>query len=292
MNSQETTIAKVRRVTWAGMAVNVAIAALKGVGGIVWSSQALIADAVHSLSDLVTDFAVILGVRYWAAPADEEHPYGHGKIEALVTLFIAMALAVVAYELSVHAVKSLLAAQHSVPGAAAFYLAVISVVAKEVLFQWTRRVARHVGSPALEANAWHHRSDALSSIPVAIAIAIARFWPNLAWIDAVGAILVAIFILHVVWEIARPALQELVDAGIDDKSTAVEALARTIPGVVAVHKVRARRYGGAFSADLHVHVDPSLSVSQGHDIGHAVSDALLASDLRVTDAVVHVEPAE
>jgi len=288
----EEKIKDVRRVTYAGMVVNIAIAALKGVGGLAFSSQALLADAVHSLSDLVTDIAVILGVRYWSAPADEEHPYGHGKIEALVTLFIAFALLFVAYELAAQAIKSLVRGELAVPGASAFYLALASVVLKEGLFRWTRRVARKVGSPALEANAWHHRSDALSSIPVAVAVAVARLWPSLAWVDAAGAILVALFILHVAWEIAYPALQELVDASIDDKSIAVEKLAKSVPGVVDVHKVRARRYGGAFSADLHVHVDRTLSVVAGHDIGHAVQDVLLKSDLGVTDAVVHIEPAD
>lgn len=282
----------IRKVTYAGMAVNVVIAVLKFVGGIAWNSQALIADAVHSASDMITDVAVIVGVKYWDAPADEEHPYGHGKIQALVTLFIGLMLAIVAFELGKHAVESFLEGDKGRPGMIAFAVAVVSVVLKEWLYRWTRAVAKRVKSPALEANAWHHRSDALSSVPVAAAVAVARIWPSLAWVDAAGAILVSGFILRVAWEIAYPALQELVDAGIDDKSAAVERLAKTVPGVIDVHKVRARRYGGAFSADLHVHVDPRLSVVEGHDIGHAVQDALLNSDLCVTDAVVHVEPAE
>ena len=258
------------------MAVNIAIAVLKGCAGVAFSSQALFADAVHSLSDLVTDIAVVLGVRYWTAPADERHPYGHGKIEALVTLFIAIVLVVVSYELGAHAIRSLVSGEMSVPGLPALYVALASVVSKEWIFRWTRRVARAVKSPALEANAWHHRSDAISSIPVAI---------------AVGAILVALFILRVSWEIAHPALQELVDAEIGDKSSEVAALARTVGGVVGVHKVRVRRYGGAFVADLHVHVKADLSVAEGHAIGHDVSSALLSSDLGVVDAIVHVEPA-
>jgi len=292
MTSENNTVHEVRRVTYAGMAVNIAIAVLKGCVGVVFSSQALFADAVHSLSDLVTDFAVVFGVRYWSAPADEEHPYGHGKIEALVTLFIAIALVVVAYELGAHAIRSLASGESSVPGLPALFVALISVASKEWLFRWTRRIARKVASPALEANAWHHRSDAISSIPVAVAVVVAHVWPSLAWVDAVGAVLVALFILHVAWGIAYPALQELVDAEIGGKSAAVEALARNVAGVVEVHKVRVRRYGGAYVADLHVHVDAGLSVAEGHRIGHDVSDALLASDLGIVDAVVHVEPAE
>ena len=290
--TEEKTVHEVRRVTYAGMAVNVAIAALKGCAGVVFSSQALFADAVHSLSDLVTDVAVVLGVRYWAAPADEKHPYGHGKIEALVTLFIAIALVVVSYELGAHAVRSLMSGASAVPGLPALFVALVSVASKEWLFRWTRRVARRVGSPALEANAWHHRSDAISSVPVAVAVVVAHAWPALAWVDAAGAVLVALFILHVAWELAHPALQELVDAEIGDRSAAVAEVARKVAGVVDVHKVRVRRYGGSYAADLHVHVDGGLSVAEGHAIGHDVSDALLASDLGIVDAVVHVEPAK
>jgi len=239
----------------------------------------------------VTDVAVLLGVRYWSAPADEEHPYGHGKIEALVSLFIAVALVVVAYELGETAVASLFRGEREAPGLPAFFLALLSIASKEWLFRWTRRVAQAVRSTALEANAWHHRSDAFSSAPVAVSVAIAYFFPSLAWVDAVGAILLAFFVLHAAWEIGKPAVQELIDAGIDDKATAIAAVAGTVPGVRDVHKVRARRYGGAFSADLHIHVDPGLTVTEGHAIGHAVHDALVAADLSVADVVVHVEPA-
>lgn len=291
MKPEKETVSAVRRVTYAGMVVNVLVAVLKGVGGFVFASQALIADAVHSVSDLVTDVAVIVGVRYWAAPADDEHPYGHGKIEALVTLFIAVALVAVAWELGFNAVRSLVRGSSAVPGMPAAFLAIASVISKEWLFRWTRKVARTYGSPALEANAWHHRSDAISSIPVAIAVFVAYFFPSLAWVDSAGAAMVSCFILHIAWEIAFPALQELVDAGIDGKTAEVLEVARKVPGVIAVHKVRARRYGTAFAADLHVHVDPALSIVEAHRIGHEVQNALIASELSVTDAVVHVEPA-
>ncbi len=290
MPQEKDMVRKVRRIAYAGMAVNVAVAALKGFAGLAFASQALIADAVHSLSDLLTDISVVLGVRYWSAPADEEHPYGHGKIEALVTLFIAIALAVVAYGLGSHAARSFLAHETSVPGLPALFCALVSIFAKEWIFRWTRRVARSVNSQALEANAWHHRSDAISSVPVAVAVAAAHFMPSLYWMDAAGALAVSLFIVRVAWQIASPALQELVDADIGDMVGEVAGIARGVPGVVTVHKVRVRRYGGAFAADLHVHVDGGLSVAEGHAIGHAVSGALTASGIGVTDAVVHVEP--
>jgi len=286
------TIAHVRRVTYAGMVLNIVLSVAKFAVGLLCSSQALVADAVHSVSDLVTDIAVVLGVRFWTAPADEEHPYGHGKIEALVSLFIAAALVALAYELAANAVLTLVRGEATVPMMPAFFLAVASIVSKEWLFRWTRRVAKAVHSTALEANAWHHRSDAFSSVPVAIAVAVAHFFPSLVWVDAVGAVLLSFFILYAAWEIGKPAVQELTDAGIDNKAKDVEAFARKIPGVIDVHKARARRYGSAFAVDLHVHVNAKLSVVEGHTIGHRVHDALLASDLSVADVVVHVEPAE
>jgi len=284
-------IARVRCVTWTGLVLNVLLAAAKAVGGWLCSSHALIADAVHSLSDLVTDAAVLLGVRYWAAPADDEHPYGHGKIEALVTLFIALALALVAWELGVAAVKGLIAHETALkPDLAAFGIAVVSVVVKEVLYRWTHHVAQEVHSTALEANAWHHRSDALSSIPVAIALALSVLVPSLVWADAVGALLVGCFILRVSWELGRSAVQELIDAGIDAKAERVEAVAMTVAGVRGVHQVRARRYGGSFQADLHVQVEATLSISEAHGLAHRVKDAVLGAGLDVTDVVIHVEP--
>lgn len=285
-------IALVSRVTYAGMAVNILIAVLKLIGGWLFRSQALLADAAHSLSDLVTDVALVLGVRYWAAPADEGHPYGHGKIQALVTAFIGIALVGVALEIGWHGVDVLLKGGAAIPEGPAFFIAVLSVVLKEGVYQWTHAVARRIHSPAMEANAWHHRSDAISSIPVAVAVAVAHFYPSLGWLDAAGAVLVAVFILRVSWEIVKPAFQELVDAGIDDKSSEVEAVVCAIPGVRSVHHVRARRYGGAFQADLHVQVQGDMSVSDGHAIGHEVKDAIVRAGIGVEDAIIHVEPAD
>ena len=295
MLPEKETVESVRRVTYAGMAVNVAIALLKGVAGVACASQALLADAVHSLSDLVTDFAVVLGVRYWAEPADEGHPYGHGKIEAVVSAAIGIALVVVAFGIgrtaSLRLMEVVRGGDPNVPGAFAFWIALVSVAAKEVVYRRTLAVARRLRSSALEANAWHHRSDAISSVPVALALAVSYFAPSLGWVDSVGALVVAIFILNAAWGIVRPAIEELTDAEMPGKSSEVERVAHGVKGVVSCHHVRTRRYGGAYATDLHVHVDAGLSVAEGHDIGHAVSDALLASDLGVIDAVVHVEPA-
>ena len=282
--------ADIRRVTVAGAVMNVVLALAKLAGGIWASSQALVADAVHSLSDLFTDAAIIVGVKYWVMPADKEHPYGHGKIEGAVTALIGVTVAVVAVEIAWDGVKTLAWGEPKVPGLAACCVALASVAVKEVLYRWTHAVAKRRNSPATEANAWHHRSDAISSLPVAAAVAAAHFWPSLKWLDAVGAVLVGGFILHVAWRIVKPAFEGLTDANCDEATADVERIALGVPGVRGVHHVRTRRYGGTIQADLHVQVDRNVSLVDGHAIGHDVKSAVLAAGIGVTDATIHVEP--
>ena len=284
----------VRRVTLAGMAVNVALSASKAAVGWLSGSQALVADSVHSASDLVTDFAVLLGVRYWTAPADVEHPYGHGKMQAVVAAAIAIALAAVAAGIGKSSVSRLLGAapgaEAGVPGALAFWVAVFSIAAKEAVYRRTLAVARRLRSSALEANAWHHRSDAISSIPVALALAVSYFAPSLSWADPAGALVVAVFIMNAAWGILRTSVEELTDAEMPGKSAEVAKIALGVKGVESCHRVRTRRYGGVFQADLHIQVAGDLTVGEGHAIGHAVCDAVRAAGIGVVDAIVHVEP--
>ena len=284
--------ADIRRVTIVGAVLNVLLALGKLAGGLLASSQALVADAIHSLSDLFTDAAIIVGVKYWVMPADKEHPYGHGKIEGAVTALIGVAVAVVAVEIAWDGVKTLVWGEPKTPGLAACCVALASVAVKEALYRWTHAVARRRNSPATEANAWHHRSDAISSLPVAAAVAAAHFWPSLKWLDAVGAVLVGGFILHVAWRIVKPAFEGLTDAICDEATAEIERIALGVKGVRGVHHVRTRRYGGTIQTDLHVQVDSHLSLIDGHSIGHAVKAAVLAAGIGVTDATIHVEPDE
>ena len=291
--NQTDTIRRVRRVTFVGMVLNSLLALAKGAGGLVFKSHALVADAIHSFSDLVTDFAVIFGVRYWSAPPDEEHPYGHGKIETMVTAFIGLALAALAFELVHDAVSSIASGgSKDVPGLFDFVIAVLSVIVKEALFRWTRAEARRLNSLGLEANAWHHRSDAASSIPAAVAIALARLFPDVGYIDQLGAILVSVMIFYSAWKIMRPALLELTEGGGGDHAAEIEAQALTVPGVLSVHAVRARHIGSSIQADLHIRVDGNLTVARGHAIAHEVKRTVLASVKGVADVIVHVEPAQ
>ncbi len=285
------TVRTVQFVTIVGMVLNVVLVFAKAAGGLVFYSQALLADAVHSMSDLVTDLAVIFGVKYWSAPPDHSHPYGHGRIETLVSAFIGIALAAVAVGLASDAVGTLRHGSEHGPAGFAFVIALFSVISKEWVFRWTRAKARVVRSVAMEANAWHHRSDAISSIPAAAAIALAYFFPKLRFIDPVGAIVVSGFILYAAWKIIQPTLIELSEAGVSKEDQAkIYRMAASLPGVIGAHALRTRNNGGAIWADIHIIVDPDMTVREGHDLSHQVRDLLVNSDLNIVDVVVHLEP--
>ena len=271
--------------------INLALAALKFVVGIVGASQALVADAVHSLSDSVTDIAVLVGAPYWAAAADDDHPYGHGRIETIFTFVIGTVLGVVGLGLAYNALATIQTAHRSAPGWSAFVAACVSMASKEVLYRWTIRVGRRVKSSALMANAWHHRSDGLSSLPVAIAVLGTRLKPDWGFLDHVGALVVSVFILQASWKILWPALEQLADTG----ATAREreqllALAASIEGVKEVHALRTRRIGPGMQVDLHVLVQPQLSVQRAHEIADAVHHRLVNEGRDVVDVLVHIEP--
>jgi cation diffusion facilitator family transporter len=274
-----------------GLIVNVLLTALKFVFGIIGKSQAAVADAVHSLSDLGTDMAILFGVRIWSAPPDTCHPYGHRRIETLITVLIGAALAAVAVGFSIDAVDKL---RHP-PAEAATLIALtgslLTILLKEWLFRATRKVGHRVNSPAVIANAWHHRSDAFSSIPVVIAVGASAYNPDWHFLDQIGALIVAAMILKAAWDIVKPALAELIDVGASaqDYQQIVE-LAQSVSGVISVHKVRTRRSGAGLYVDLHALVDGKITVCAGHDIATQLQRKLIVSGPSVADVVVHIEP--
>jgi len=282
---------EVQRVTLWGLALNLALAVLKFVVGIVGTSHALVADAVHSLSDTVTDMAVVIGAPYWSAKADADHPYGHGRIETLITVVIGVALAGVGLGLAYNALLTLQRPPAESPEWIALAAACVSIVTKEWLYRWTIGVGRRAKSSALMANAWHHRSDALSSIPVAIAVVGARLSPLWWFLDPVAAVIVSILILHAAWRILLPALNQLVDAGASrETQERLIALVNQTEGVKTLHALRTRLIGPGLQVDLHIRVDADLTVRQGHEIAHQVKDRLLAHGPDVVDVLIHVEP--
>ncbi len=286
-------IGQIKKITWIGLFINVALAALKFIVGFVGASQAVIADAVHSLSDLVTDFSVILGVRYWSAPPDEDHPYGHRKIESIITVLIGVALVIVALGLGYKALSSIREVHIRQTAWIAITGPVLSIILKEILYRWTVIVGTRVKSTAVIANAWHHRSDALSSVPAVIAVAASAMNPDWAFIDHIGALIISVFILKVSWDIMSPSLSELADRGASLKDCdQIEKIAMDVDGVRGVHAIRTRKCGESLFVDLHVVVDPEISVRAGHNISEDVKEELLKDGPRILDVVAHLEPDE
>lgn len=284
-------IAAVSRVTWAGLVVNLLLSVGKIAAGAAGNSRAVVADGVHSLSDLVTDVALLVGVHFWTAPADDGHPYGHGKMEMLVTVGIGLLLGAAGVGIGWDAIHAFQAGEQAQAKFIAFMAAVASIVSKEALYRWTVREGRRLNSSAVVANAWHHRSDALSSMPAALAVGVAMFLPGWGFVDLVGAIVVAIFILHAAWSICRPALEQLLDKGAPAEVTErLYALACSVPGVLSVHRLRTRYQGAGLFVDMHVGVDASVSVREGHDVADAVEHLLLAQGEGVVEVMVHVDP--
>jgi cation diffusion facilitator family transporter len=278
-------------VGWVGLLCNLVLAAAKAAAGIFGHSQAVLADALHSVTDSITDIAVILGVRYWTAPADEDHPHGHGRIETLVTVVIGLAIGGVAIGMGTQAIRGLRDGPDTTRTGIAVVVALVSIVVKEVLYRWTARVGREVRSPALEANAWHHRSDAISSIPAALAVAVTLVDPEWAVVDRVGAVVVCLLILQASWRILRPSIDQLIDAGAPaTERRRIEELALQVDGVEAAHAVRTRYVGSDLAVDLHVEVDGGLSVSEGHTVAVAVRRKLIEDGPNITDALVQIEP--
>jgi cation diffusion facilitator family transporter len=281
----------VRKITWIGLIVNILMSALKLTVGIVGSSQAVVADAVHSMSDITTDVAVLVGVRYWSLPPDEGHPYGHRRIEAIVTVGIGALLGAVGILIAYNGIASVRDEHIRQPGLIALAGALLSIVTKEILYRWTLAVGRRTGSSAVRANAWHHRSDALSSIPAALAVGVAAIKPGLSFVDHVGAVVVAMFILDASWRIMKPALAELSDRGAPgDVIARIGEVAASTDEVLNVHAVRTRRMGPGVMVDLHITVDGKMSVTHGHYVSELVKRRIKGEVAGVIDVVVHLEP--
>lgn len=283
----------VRKVTWAGLFVNLFLAGLKFAAGILGKSQALVADAIHSLTDLTTDAAVIAGSHYWERPPDDDHPYGHKRLETLVTAFIGIMLAAAGIGIGWKAVSTLHHKAVSPPGWIAVLAALVSIICKEAIYRWTARTGRRLKSAALAANAWHHRTDALSSLPVLIAVAGAKIFPSWSFLDRLGAVVVSIFIIHASIKIIWPALGELIDAGAPAETRKkIREIAHKNENVLQVHDIRTRYISTSIQVDLHIVVEGLLTVRQGHAIADDVRDRIIAEIPEIVGVIVHVDPPE
>ena len=289
---------QIARVTLAGSVVNLLLMGVKFVAGIAGHSAAMISDAVHSLSDFVTDIVVLVFVRISAQPQDEGHDYGHGKFETMATLLIGLALAAAAIGIVVSGAGKLAAWLQGEdlpsPGKLALWAALLSILAKEVLYQYTRIKGKKLDSPALEANAWHHRSDALSSVGAAIGIGGAILLGN-RWtvLDPLASIVVGLMLVKVAWDLLGPSFRELTDSSLP-KETEAEMLEiiRGIDGVQDPHNLRTRRVGNRIVAEVHIRLDGSQSLSEAHEKATEVERRIKARFGQQSHIVVHMEPVK
>ena len=281
-----------RRVTLIGAAVNVVLSIGKIIFGWLGQSQALIADGLHSLSDLISDGMVVLAAKLGNQKADDTHPYGHGRIETLASLGMGLLLILVGVGIVWDGIHRLLEPEHLLqPSWLALSVAFISILAKEALYHYTLFAAKQVNSNLLKANAWHHRSDAVSSVVVLVGVA--GSMAGLPWLDAIGAIIVAFMIGHVGWELGWQGAQELIDTAVEpEKLQEIEGIINNVYGVQALHQLRTRQMNGEIFVDVHVQVDPRLSVSEGHQISDAVQYGLLKQHNDVSDVIVHIDPED
>lgn len=284
------------RITWKGFLVNCILAVLKLAGGIIGRSAAMVADAVHSLSDLATDIVVILSFRVVRKPIDESHNFGHGKFETLSTTFIGLALSVVGGGIFYAGAREIYLAYQGViiarPGLISLLAAIISIAAKETLFHYTLRLGKKINSQTIIANAWHHRSDVLSSIGTFIGIAGAIFLGE-KWriLDPIAAVMVSFFIFKVAIEILKESVDELMEAAVDDKlQEKILSLAAQVEGALNPHDLKTRRIGHNIAVDLHINVKNTISIVEAHDISTEVEKQIRTEFGADTFVSVHVEP--
>lgn len=273
---------------WGGLK-NILLAGLKIVFGILGHSHGLLADGIHSLSDLIVDSVVIVAAKFGNKAADEDHPYGHGRIETAATVLLALILAIAAFVIIINAFITI-AATHVIipPSQIVLWIALSSVLLNELLYFWTKRVANHIKSRLLMTNAWHHRSDSFSSI--AVALGVIGAWLGFPKLDAVAAIIVGLMILKIACDFGWHSIRELVDTALSIEETEkIKLFIKEIPGVKAIHQLRTRSIAGSIFCDVHVLVDPSISVSEGHYIGQEVDKRLIASFPDITDVTVHID---
>ncbi len=278
-------------VTLIGVLANAVLIGLKLVGGILGHSQALIADAAHSVSDLFTDAVVLVGLRAGRKAADQDHPFGHGRFETLGSSVVGLFLIAAALYIGIDAAWSIYRHTEAHPTWLAVGIAGLSILAKEALYQYTVLVGRRIRSPLIMANAWHHRSDALSSVAVLLGVGAARIHPAWHILDAYAALIVSFLILKVGVETLWGSIQELTDKA--PKPEVIEEMSRcikSVDGVLGHHDLKVRSSGGLYQMEAHIVVDGALTVSQGHGIAKEVEARLKEEIKALNQVIIHVDP--
>lgn len=274
-----------------GLICNVVLAAVKTIAGIFGNSYALIADGIESIMDIISSMIVWGGIKIGSLPADENHPYGHGKAESLAAMFVSLALVGVGAEIAMESIKGLKNPHHA-PAAFTLIVLVVVVLIKETLFRFLFSVAEDVRSISVKTDAWHHRSDALTSVAAFIGISVAliggKGYENA---DNWAALVASCIIFFNGINLFKHAVAEIMDHSPGEQIDAsVREIASKIHGVFAIEKCRVRKSGQQLFVDIHVLVDGNMPVRQAHDIGHQVKDALIEAPLSIVDVLVHIEP--
>jgi len=281
-----------RSVTLVAVLVNAFLIVFKFLAGIFGHSQALIADAVHSISDLFTDFVVLLGLRIGRKAPDEEHHFGHARIETLASFIVGLALIATALYLGIKASWNIYRHTEYHPTWLALVGAGASIALKEALYHYTVHIGRRIKSSLIVANAWHQRSDALSSVAVLLGVAGARINPSWHVLDSYAALCVSFFIIKVGLEILWGALREFTDTAPQPEILSkIRQCTLSVDGVIDMHDLRARTAGGLYQMELHIVVDAGLTVTEGHRIAKAVESCLAKEVAGLDQIIVHVDPA-
>ena len=282
---------KAIKASYVSIAGNAALAIIKGVTGIFGNSYALIADAIESTTDVFSSFLVLLGLRYSARPADENHPYGHGRVEPLVTFAVVGFLSVSAVIIIIESIENI-QTPHKIPKPYTLVVLAAIILTKEIFYRFVNRKSKETKSSSLKADAWHHRSDAITSLMAFLGISVAIFMgKGYETADDWAALLASGFILYNAYLILRPALGEIMDEHLyDDVVEEVRNISETVPGVIETEKCLVRKTGMTYHVDLHVVVDGKISVNAGHDIAHQLKNKVQEQMPQVADILVHIEP--
>lgn len=288
-SKQETAGRQIRSITYLGIAVNFALSIIKIMTGSLTGSLALVADGIHSLSDIATDVAVLLGVRLGSKAPDQSHPYGHGRAETFSAGLVALILIIVGGIMIYYATLAIARDETTAPRLEVLAAAIVSIAAKEWLYRATRKVAIQSHSPALYANAWHHRSDALSSVAVAIGFITLKF--GFGHGDQVAAIAVGLMIIWVGVKVVGDTLRELTESAVDSETVEhIKDIINANPSIHQWHKLRTRTVGREVFLDLHILVDPDLNVTAAHKITETLEKTLDEQIARPINITIHIEP--
>lgn len=293
MNAREK---KIYRVTLIGSAVNALLIVLKFIAGIFGKSSAMIADAVHSLSDFITDLIVLIFVKIAGKPRDKGHDYGHGKFETFATMIIGIILAVAGIGLMINGIelvlKSIKGQTLEQPTMLALIIALISIISKEWLYRFTIKTGKDVNSQAVEANAWHHRSDALSSGGTLFGVAGAMFLgPHWRILDPLAAIVVSLFIIKSGYDIFKPAVNELLESSLpEDQEKEIRKIVECVPGIENVHNLRTRRIGNGIAVDMHVNMNGEISLNEAHSKATVAETTIKQKFGKNAIVTIHMEP--